>query len=120
MGYELVKILYQNNANVYLAGRTEKKCLDALETIKKAFPESKGAIEWLKLDLADLPTIKSSAETFLKKETRLDWLCNNAGVMRPPAGSKSPQVCIYDGFSFSQTTTIDTLCTGEYRDTICN
>ena len=46
---------------------------------------------FLELDLADLTTIKASAEKFLSKETKLDVLFNNAGVMCPPQGSKTPQ-----------------------------
>jgi retinol dehydrogenase-12 len=48
-------------------------------------------LEFLLLDLADLTTIKRSADEFLSKESRLDTLWNNAGVMTPPAGSKSAQ-----------------------------
>ena len=50
-----------------------------------------GAIEWLQLDLGDPRKVKESAEKFAEKETRLDVLFNNAGVMAPPQGSKSAQ-----------------------------
>lgn len=46
---------------------------------------------FLHLDLDDLTTIKKSAEEFLSKETKLDVLWNNAGVMIPPQGSKTKQ-----------------------------
>ena len=46
----------------------------------------------MKLDLADLGTIKASAEEFMRKEERLDVLTNNAGVMTPPPGSVTTQV----------------------------
>lgn len=49
-------------------------------------------MEYLSLDLDDLGTIKMSADEFLSKEERLDVLWNNAGVMVPPAGSKTKQV----------------------------
>jgi retinol dehydrogenase-12 len=48
-------------------------------------------LAFLRLDLADLTTIKASAEEFLSKETKLHVLFNNAGVMCPPQGSKTPQ-----------------------------
>jgi NAD(P)-dependent dehydrogenase (short-subunit alcohol dehydrogenase family) len=46
---------------------------------------------FLYLDLRDLTTIKSSATEFLSKEEKLHVLFNNAGVMRPPQGSKTVQ-----------------------------
>lgn len=91
MGYELVKILYAKNATVHLAARSEDKAHKAISSITEAVKDSKGSVKFLKLDLSDLTTIKASAEAFLANEKRLDWLCNNAGVMVPPAGSKSPQ-----------------------------
>ena len=90
-GRELAKILYQHNGTVYLAGRSKDKGDAALKELKAAYPDSKGRVEFLQLDLADLSTIKASAEDFLKRETRLDVLTNNAGVMFPPAGSSSAQ-----------------------------
>jgi retinol dehydrogenase-12 len=59
--------------------------------MKAAFPESTGELVYLHLDLDDLTTIKKSAEDFLSKETKLDVLWNNAGVMKPPQGSKTKQ-----------------------------
>lgn len=90
-GKELSKLLYQKNATVYVAGRSQDKGEAAIEEIKKAFPSSDGKLEFLKLDLADLPSIKGSAESFMKREQRLDVLTNNAGVMTPPVGSKTEQ-----------------------------
>lgn len=50
-----------------------------------------GELHFLKLDLNDLTTIKSSAEAFQAKESKLDVLWNNAGISQPPVGSKSAQ-----------------------------
>ncbi|KAF6226089.1 hypothetical protein HO133_008954 [Letharia lupina] len=50
-----------------------------------------GQLVHLHLDLADLSTIKASAEAFLAKNTRLDIVFNNAGVLLPPQGSKTAQ-----------------------------
>ncbi|KAH7312792.1 hypothetical protein BKA65DRAFT_516673 [Rhexocercosporidium sp. MPI-PUGE-AT-0058] len=91
VGKELAQILYSHNAKVYVAARSSEKASKAIDSIKAAFPNSKGAIEYLHLDLDDLSTIKASAEEFLSKEKRLDVLWNNAGVMIPPQGSKTKQ-----------------------------
>lgn len=88
VGKELSKILYGKNATVYIAGRSEEKGKNAIEEIKKAHPSSDGRLEFLKVDLSDLTTIKASAEDFTRREQRLDVLTNNAGVMNPPVGSK--------------------------------
>jgi len=87
-GFELAKILYQHNATVYIAGRSQEKGEKALADLKRQFPNSKGKLTFLKLDLADQSTIKKSAEEFMSKESRLDVLTQNAGVMVPPSGSK--------------------------------
>ncbi len=87
-GFELAKILYQHNATVYVAGRSQEKGETALAKLKEQFPDSKGKLTFLKLDLADQSTIKQSAEEFVSKESRLDVLTQNAGVMIPPSGSK--------------------------------
>ncbi|MCJ1307887.1 hypothetical protein MMC25_001535 [Agyrium rufum] len=91
-GYELTRMLYEKNGTIYVAGRSPNKGASAIEQLKKTVPNSKGRIEFLKLDLADLSTIKASAEEFISKEERLDVLTNNAGVMVPPSNSFTPQV----------------------------
>lgn len=91
LGFELINILYARNGKVYLAGRSEDKALTAIEAMKSKHPKSTGEIIFLYLDLNDLSTIRKSADEFLAKETRLDVLFNNAGVMVPPQGSKTAQ-----------------------------
>lgn len=94
MGYQLAKLLFAKNAVVYIAGRREDAGQDAIKNLKAAHPDSKGRLEFLQLDLADLSSIKASANAFLEKETRLDNLWNNAGIMCLPKDSptKSKQV----------------------------
>ena len=91
-GFELSKMLYQRNGTIYVAGRNEEKAVKAVEAIKKQFPESQGQIEFLRVDLADLSSIKPAVESFLSKSNTLHVLTNNAGVMVPPPGSKTKQV----------------------------
>ncbi|KAH6638569.1 short-chain dehydrogenase [Truncatella angustata] len=90
-GMELAKLLYQRHAKVYIAVRSEAKALAAIEEIRNAFPQSKGKLVYLHLDLADLVSVKLSAQELLINESRLDVLWNNAGVMVPPEGSKTTQ-----------------------------
>ena len=40
-------------------------------------------IHFLELDLQNLQSVRMAAEEFMKKETRLDLLINNAGVSTP-------------------------------------
>jgi retinol dehydrogenase-12 len=83
--------LYGANATVYIAGRSQEKGDKALAALKEAYPASKGQLHFIILDLSDLKTVKPAVDAFLAKETRLDVLTNNAGVMRPPKGSVDAQ-----------------------------
>ncbi|GJC99203.1 short-chain dehydrogenase [Colletotrichum higginsianum] len=91
IGQELVKILYLRNAKIWLAARSYSKTQAVIDEIKTAHPSSTGEMVFLKLQLDDLSTIKASAQEFLSRETRLDVLWNNAGVMVPPQGSTTVQ-----------------------------
>jgi len=77
---------------VYIATRNKEKISRAIASIQQEHPDSRGRLEPLIVDLADLTTIGPAARKFLAQESRLDVLVHNAGVMRPPAGSKSKQV----------------------------
>lgn len=78
MGLELARILYSKDAKVYIAAREEG---NAIASIKRAEPHSKGQLVFLPLDLADLNSVKAAAQRFLAAETRLHVLFNNAGYM---------------------------------------
>ncbi|KAF8843276.1 NAD(P)-binding protein [Paxillus ammoniavirescens] len=81
IGKETVKALLQHNAKVYLAARNQAKSEAAIQELKLSTGSE--AI-FLKLDLGNLKAVKAAAEEFLSKETRLDVLINNAGVMFSP------------------------------------
>ncbi|KAK5999091.1 Short-chain dehydrogenase/reductase [Cladobotryum mycophilum] len=91
LGKELAQILYSKNAKVYMMARSEEKTLKAIDDIKAAVSESDGELYYIHLDLADLPTIKTSAQEFLNRENKLDLLINNAGIAYPEWGSKTKQ-----------------------------
>ncbi|KAL2785770.1 hypothetical protein BJX66DRAFT_314154 [Aspergillus keveii] len=90
-GLLLSTILYQHNAKVYLAARNTKKIDEAIAEIRGKHPNSRGSLVPLQLDLGDLSTIKKSADEFLSKESQLNVLWNNAGVMFPPEGARTAQ-----------------------------
>ena len=92
MGYELAKLLYGQSGDVYIAARSSEKVNLAIDNIKASVRSSQGHLAPLILDLADFPTIKNAVNDFLQKEDRLDVLVHNAGLMTPPAGSKSKLV----------------------------
>ena len=89
VGLELAKILYRLRGTVYVAGRSSEKISAAIKTIKSQARTKTGSVEALQLDLASLASIGQSAREFLSKEDRLDILVHNAGLMAPPAGSKT-------------------------------
>lgn len=91
LGKELTQILYSRDATVYMTARSQEKGLAAISDIQKKYPTSKGALHYVPLDLADLSTIKASAQDFLSRESRLHVLFNNAGVMLPDESKTSAQ-----------------------------
>lgn len=91
IGYELVSILYAANATIFIAGRDPSKAHAAISQIQLLHPQSQGKLEFLPLDLSDLSKIRPAVDDLLTRITRLDVLVNNAGIMVPPAGSKTAQ-----------------------------
>ncbi|KAJ9639717.1 short-chain alcohol dehydrogenase [Knufia peltigerae] len=91
VGELLTDILYSKHSKVYVAARSTDKAEQTIRKIKSKHPTSHGDLIFLRLDLDDLSTIKATAEEFLSKETKLNVLWNNAGVMVPPQGSKTKQ-----------------------------
>ncbi|KAI1429629.1 hypothetical protein F5Y12DRAFT_727151 [Xylaria sp. FL1777] len=91
LGKEIAQILYSKNAKVYMLARSEEKTKKAIDSIKAAVPNSSGELIYLHLDLADLPSIKSTTEQFNRRESQLHLLFNNAGVAFPRRGAKTKQ-----------------------------
>lgn len=78
--------LIENHA-VYVAARSPT-CVDTgIKAIQAANPSSKGRLEAFVIGLADLETVKPAVTGFLEK--KLHVLVHNAGVMIPPAGSRT-------------------------------
>ena len=68
-------MLLLKGAKVYIATRSEEKARVAIDELKQA--TGKESVFFLKLDLADLDSIKEAAEEFLGKESELHTLYNN-------------------------------------------
>ena len=68
-------MLLSKGARVYIATRSEEKSQKAIEELKKE--TGKDSIFFLKLDLADLVSVKAAAGEYISKETELHTLYNN-------------------------------------------
>ncbi|KAJ6556009.1 hypothetical protein B0H19DRAFT_1262128 [Mycena capillaripes] len=73
---------------VDLAARSPEK---AAAAIKRQDEETGKRAIFPQLDLADLPSVRKSAETFLSQESRLDILFDNGGVMITTPGILTAQ-----------------------------
>jgi len=78
IGKETARVLLSKGARVYIATRSEEKSRKVIEELKKE--TGKDSIFFLKLDLADLVSVKAAAEEYIGRETELHTLYNNGGV----------------------------------------
>ncbi|KAF9233605.1 hypothetical protein BU15DRAFT_53650 [Melanogaster broomeanus] len=81
IGKETSRVLLTKNAKVWITARDTSKGEATLRELKSNTGKD---AHLLLLDLANLKSIKAAAEEFLSKETQLNVLFNNAGVMVPP------------------------------------
>ncbi|KAI0369676.1 NAD-P-binding protein [Pilatotrama ljubarskyi] len=89
IGRETVKRLLMKNAKVYLAARSKDK---ATRTIEELREETGKEALFLQLDLGDLNAVKKAAEEYKQRESQLDVLYLNAGMMYPPPANQiTPQ-----------------------------
>ncbi len=82
LGEESARALSNAGATVTMLARNQDKLDAAVERIKTNVPMA--GIQTGIVDLADLSSIRSYAEGFLQKETTIDVLINNAGIMACP------------------------------------
>jgi retinol dehydrogenase-12 len=74
------QVLLSKGAKVYIAARSQEKSQKAIEELKEE--TGKESVFFLKLDLTDLFAVKAAAEEFIKRESELHGLYNNAYVPR--------------------------------------
>ncbi len=82
LGYYTCLELARKGAHVVLAARNKDKGYAALDKIKSEIPEAD--LQVMKLDLANIESIKHFADAFIEEYEKLDILINNAGVMAIP------------------------------------
>ncbi|KAF1851930.1 retinol dehydrogenase 12 [Cucurbitaria berberidis CBS 394.84] len=68
---------------IYLAARTASKARDAIADIRSTVPNACEIVH-LPLDLSSFSSVAEAAATFKARESRLDILINNAGIMACP------------------------------------
>jgi NAD(P)-dependent dehydrogenase (short-subunit alcohol dehydrogenase family) len=67
--------LLSKGAKVYIAARSEEKSQRAIEELKQE--TGKDAVFFLRVDRADLVSVKAAAEEYIGKESELHTLYNN-------------------------------------------
>ena len=86
LGLECIRQLSTHNpAHIYLAARSQEKADTLIRELRDSIPEA-CPITFLSLDLSSFSSVKAAAAAFLRQETRLDILMNNAGIMMTPEG----------------------------------
>ena len=82
IGYEVTRMLADKGAMVVMACRSQARADAALARLKAKVPAA--LAEVMRLDLADLASVREFATAFESKHARLDGLINNAGLMALP------------------------------------
>ena len=83
IGYQAALELARHGAHVLLRVRIPAKGQDALQRLLRE--ASTATAEVVELNMASLRSVRSFAESYLRRERPLDILINNAGVMALPA-----------------------------------
>lgn len=82
LGLATTAALAAAGATVVMACRDAGKAAAAVAQVQRHSPQA--AVQVMPLDLASLASVRRFAATFKARHTRLDLLCNNAGVMALP------------------------------------
>jgi NAD(P)-dependent dehydrogenase (short-subunit alcohol dehydrogenase family) len=82
LGFETALALASKGCTVVLACRNTTKAEAAKATILAQHPKAK--VKCMALDLGSLKSVRAFAAAYRKRQTTLDLLINNAGIMMPP------------------------------------
>ncbi|KAJ7103405.1 NAD(P)-binding protein [Mycena belliarum] len=81
IGYEIIKALLPKNAKVYMLSRSKERAESAISRLKT---ETGKEALFIQLDLSDLDSVRRASDELISKESKLDVLFNNGGVMNTP------------------------------------
>lgn len=82
LGYEITRALANKGATIVLAVRDLSKGSSAVEKLRVECADA--TLSVIRLDLAELASVRAFSEAFGKQHTALDILVNNAGLMATP------------------------------------
>ena len=82
LGYETALGLASTGCKVIMACRNKDKAEKAMADIRKEIADAE--LEFIKLDLNSLKSVRAFAKAYSEKHDQLDMLINNAGLMIPP------------------------------------
>ncbi len=82
LGFQAARAFGVKGAHVIMACRDTERGEIAAEGVRNYAPEASVEVE--QLDLASLESVRRFARAFLAAHSRLDVLCNNAGIMAIP------------------------------------
>jgi retinol dehydrogenase 12 len=80
-----LQLSHHNPSHIYLSCRNASKASAAISSIQETVPGAR--ITFIQCDLTSLSSVASAAKEFTTKESRLDILMLNAGVMAVPAAT---------------------------------
>lgn len=81
IGFETVLALLRKHCTVYIATHNEASARNALVHIGRDPTAVHARVEVMRLDLASFRSIENFAKEFRERESKLDMLFNNAGVL---------------------------------------
>ena len=78
-GFEATKILLSKGAEVVMLNRNETKSTKAINDLKEQFGAT-AKVSFIKMDLAELASVRNAADTIVKNIPKIDALICNAAV----------------------------------------
>ena len=82
IGFQTAKQLLEMEAIVILACRSKERAMAAMSSLAQQVPKSATRMKFLKLDLADLESVREFSKEFKELKMPLHVIINNAGLLR--------------------------------------